>query len=80
MLPWNERVPLLSVHPDAATSGEVAKLASELMDMRYLVKLLLKGCKEAMTYLDKVDGSDNAWEIVQNHLYPAICTAESRLK
>ncbi|KKM77435.1 hypothetical protein LCGC14_1370080 [marine sediment metagenome] len=32
MLPWNEKVPMLSIHPDAATRDDIARLAAELME------------------------------------------------
>lgn len=32
MIPWTERVPMLSIHPDAASREEVARMAAELME------------------------------------------------
>jgi hypothetical protein len=34
-LPWKERVPAISVNPEMATTGDIARLASELAQARH---------------------------------------------
>jgi len=36
-LPWNERVPMLSINPDVATREDVARMAAELMKTNHLL-------------------------------------------
>lgn len=36
-LPWSERVAMLAFYPDAATRGDIARLATELMQLRQIV-------------------------------------------
>ncbi len=35
-LPWDERIVQLSIHPDAASKDDVARLASELLEYQYV--------------------------------------------
>ena len=35
---WRERVPMLSLNPDAATKDDIARLASELMEANHTLK------------------------------------------
>jgi len=32
MIPWNEKIPLLSINPDAASRWDIANLAADLME------------------------------------------------
>jgi len=50
-LPWRERVPMLSINPDAATRDDVASLAEELM----LANHKLARAKEAEMWVVKLE-------------------------
>lgn len=34
-LPWSETVPMLSINPEAATIGDIRRLADDLIDCRH---------------------------------------------
>lgn len=46
-LPWGERVVMLSINPDAASRGDVARLAADLME----AKRELEGVRKALEKL-----------------------------
>ena len=50
-LPWNELVPMISINPDAASEGDIARLAAELMEARGLLKEVVEYSKGMPTGL-----------------------------
>ena len=44
-LPWEERVPMLSVNPDAATREDVARMAAELMELHQRIQRMQEGAE-----------------------------------
>lgn len=64
MLPWNERVTMLSINPDAATRDDIARLASELMQANEQIEELREQLKEKYSQGIK-DGLNQAAEIVR---------------
>jgi hypothetical protein len=53
-LPWKEKVPLFSINPGAATQADIARLASELMEVRCVLNHVVSiyGDKFTPTTLD----------------------------
>jgi len=42
-LPWGERVRMLSIHPDAASRKDIARMAAELDEARDIMLHMLEG-------------------------------------
>lgn len=72
MLPWNERVTMLSINPDAATRDDVARLATELMECHRLMLESVEncpvcrsynsraaGCARCITFMKELDGNNS---------------------
>jgi hypothetical protein len=64
-LPWNERVTQISIHPEAASRKDVARLASELMEERQKARVLVDTLEViAFNYI----GGDDCREIANEAL------------
>lgn len=61
-LPWNERVNMLSIHPDAATREDVAKLAAENISMKLELEEAEGLIREIRITLDYLRPLMVAWE------------------
>lgn len=64
-LPWRERVPMLSINPDAATRDDVASLATELMIANHKLALARKAEEWAAKLYDALadahESIDGEW-------------------
>ena len=53
-LPWSERVPMLSINPDAASRHDVGRLAAELMECRKeVIEIKLKTIEQFIAEVEK---------------------------
>ena len=65
-LPWTERVPMLSIHPDAASRDDVARLATELMEANQRIGVC-EDCGKPLTIVDTVcQPCQDKWEAQQD--------------
>jgi hypothetical protein len=49
-----DRVPMLSVHPDAATRDDVANMAADYMEARRLLCLLIPACEKGAHWMNVI--------------------------
>ena len=55
-LPWNERVVMLSINPDAATRDDVTKMAADLMEAYKTIDNLEQQLGECENELINLEG------------------------
>ena len=53
-LPWNERVGLLSINPDAATREDVAHIAADNMALQYQIETLRKENEQQKAEIERL--------------------------
>ena len=61
-LEWEDRIPMLSVNPDAATREDIARMAAELMDVcqkQAALKAALIGLKRGDCWCGMAIGNPN---------------------
>lgn len=66
-IPWNERVSMLSIHPDAASRDDVARLAAELMEARNIINLAIDGI-DALLYITDKTPTYEDFEVIKQTL------------
>jgi hypothetical protein len=85
-LPWDEKIPAISINPDMATRDDIARMAAELMELREerdklleLTKIVLDdaethhkaGCEAADWYNNNVSCVGQSTDYMQKPRYPS---------